>query len=186
MRLRHWGKDELLIRQLLQALGEDPDREGLVETPRRMLDALREMTNGCEVEIKNLFKTFDSCRYDEMIIVRDIPVTSLCEHHLLPFTGVAHIGYIPDDRILGLSKFHRLVDALARRLQVQERLTRQIMCEINAHMKPKGVGVVLECRHSCMELRGSRCQGAMTVTSSLCGSIRNEHDCRAEFMRLIK
>ena len=186
MGLRRFSNDEQLIRQLLKVLGEDPDREGLTDTPRRVLAALKEMTGGTEVEIKHLFKTFDSCRYDEMIIVRDIPVTSLCEHHLLPFTGVAHIGYIPDDRILGLSKFHRLVDALSRRLQVQERLTRQIMCEINAHMRPKGVGVVLECRHSCMELRGSRCHGAITVTSSLCGSIRAEHDCRAEFMRLIK
>ena len=127
------------------------------------------MTGGDEVELKHLFKTFDSCRYDEMIIVKDIPVTSLCEHHLLPFTGVAHIGYIPNDRILGLSKFHRLVDALARRLQVQERLTKEIMCQIKENLEPQGVGVVLECRHSCMELRGSRCHGAVTITSSLWG-----------------
>jgi GTP cyclohydrolase I len=178
--------DDYHVAQLLRAIGEDPNREGLLDTPRRVLTALREMTSGMGVDISHLFTTFDSEGYDQMIIVKDIPVMSLCEHHLLPFTGVAHIGYVPYTRILGLSKFHRVVDAFARRLQVQERLTRQISEAIGDHLRPLGVGVVIECRHSCMELRGSKCHGAVTVTSSLSGVMKDEHDCRAEFMRLIK
>ncbi len=190
MKKKVYSRDEMLIRQLLKILGENPDREGLLDTPRRVLASLKEMTignNAGESDVEEIFRTFESEGYDEMVIVKDIPVTSLCEHHLLPFNGIAHIGYVPYGRkILGLSKFPRLIELYARRCQVQERLTQQIASALDKYLEPVGVGVVLDCAHMCMEVRGVKTHGARTITSCLRGSMKNEIDCRQEFMRLIQ
>jgi GTP cyclohydrolase IA len=165
-----------VIRNLLRLIGEDPDREGLRETPERFLRALAEYTRGYTQNPEDVLKVFEDGAQsaDEMVIVRDIPLYSLCEHHLAPFFGKAHIGYVPDQRILGLSKISRLVEVFSRRLQVQERLTNQI-----------ADALVIECRHMCMESRGVRHTGATTVTSALRGSIKNNPDTRREFLSLI-
>lgn len=166
---------------------EPNDRQGLRETPGRMAKSIRDLTVGYQVDIKALFKTFEdgAKNYNEFVVVRDIPVWSLCEHHVLPFFGTATIGYIPVERVLGLSKFARVVDAFARRLQVQERLTTQIADAIELHLKPKTVGVVVNCRHLCMEMRGVRCGNANTITSALRGHMMVDQACRAEFFRLV-
>jgi len=176
-----------VIRNLLRLIGEDPDREGLRETPERFLKALAEYTRGYAQKPEDVLKVFEDGAQsaDEMVIVRDIPVYSLCEHHLAPFFGKAHIGYVPDSRILGLSKISRLVEVFSRRLQVQERLTNQIADALANHLQPLGVAVVIECRHMCMESRGVRHSGATTVTSALRGSIKNNPDTRKEFLSLI-
>lgn len=181
-----YSRDEMLIRQLLKLLGENPDREGLRDTPRRVLKSLKEMTSGNQQTEEGLFTLFDAQLYDEMVIVKDIPVTSLCEHHLLPFSGVVHIGYVPKNFILGLSKFPRLVEVYARRCQVQERLTQQIANVLHKHLTPRGLGVVMDCTHTCMEIRGVKTHGARTITSCLLGTMKDEIDCRQEFMRLIQ
>jgi len=177
-----------LVRRLLALVGEDPDREGLQETPLRFLKALGEYTRGYQENPEDVLKVFEdgAQSVDEMVIVRDIPVYSLCEHHLAPFFGKAHIGYVPDKRILGLSKLSRLVEVYARRLQVQERLTNQIADALDTHLQPLGVAVVIECRHMCMESRGVRHTGTSTVTSALRGSVKNNPDTRKEFLSLIR
>jgi GTP cyclohydrolase IA len=169
------------VLDLLVALGRDPRSEHLAETPRRVVEALTELLTP---EPFNL-TTFpnDEC-YDELVLVRDIPFRSLCEHHLLPFHGVAHVGYLPSERILGLSKLARVVDHFAADLQTQERLTMQVAYWLDEHLRPKGVGVVMEADHMCMSLRGVRAMGTRTLTSSLSGVLRDDARSRQEFFAL--
>ena len=183
----HKPEDLEIVRKLLTLIGEDPDREGLQDTPARFLKAWDEYTRGYREKPEDILKVFEdgAQSVDEMVIVRDIPVYSLCEHHLAPFFGRAHIGYVPQKRILGLSKMSRLVEVFARRLQVQERLTNQIADALDTNLQPLGVAVVIECRHMCMESRGVRHTGTSTVTSALRGSIKTNADTRREFLALI-
>ncbi|MBM4191966.1 MAG: GTP cyclohydrolase I FolE [Gammaproteobacteria bacterium] len=180
-------KEIEIVRRLLAFIGEDPDREGLLETPERFLKAWEEYTRGYRERPEDILKSFEdgAQSVDEMVIVRDIPVYSLCEHHLAPFFGKVYVGYVPDQRILGLSKISRLVEIFARRLQVQERLTNQIADALDTHLQPLGVAVVIECRHMCVESRGVRHTGTATVTSALRGSIKTNADTRREFLSLI-
>jgi GTP cyclohydrolase I len=175
------------IRDLIKAAGDDPDREGLRETPDRFLKAFKFWTQGYDQDPDEVLKTFEDGAeyYDQLIFVSNIPVYSLCEHHLTPFFGVAHVGYIPSHRIVGLSKIPRVVDIFARRLQCQERLTRQIADALWLGLEPAAVGVVMRCRHMCMESRGVQKSGCTTVTSALHGALRDEPDCRAEFFSLV-
>lgn len=174
--------------RLLQYIGENPARGGLLETPRRFLAAWQHWAAGYKQNPADVLKTFKDGaeQYDDMVLVRDIPVYSHCEHHLAPFFGVAHIAYIPNGRIVGLSKLSRLVDIYARRLQVQERMTNEIAGALETHLQPLGVAVVIECRHLCMESRGIARQGSTTVTSAMHGVFRDNDSARAEFMGLIK
>jgi GTP cyclohydrolase I len=168
---------------LLSALGLDLSDEHLAETPRRMARALIEMTTVPEFELT----TFPNDEeYDELVLVSDIPVQSLCEHHVLPFVGVAHVGYLPGERILGLSKLARMVTFHARRPQTQERLTTRIADDLHAHLRPRGVGVVVEAEHTCMSLRGARAPGTRTLTSRLSGLLRDDPRSRAEFLSLTR
>lgn len=174
------------VRFLLREIGEDPDRGGLIETPKRFVKALREMTEGYAKQPQEVLKVFEDGgeNYDQMVLVKDIPVYSMCEHHMAPFMGKAHVAYIPDGKIVGLSKLSRLTNVFARRLQVQERLTDQIAQALQDHLNPKGVGVVVRCRHMCMESRGVKIHGAETVTSSLRGALLEHGAARSEFMAL--
>ena len=166
-------------KQFLEALGVSTDGPGLRESPSRMARAYAEMLSPRSFELT----TFPNDeKYDELVVVKDIPLQSLCEHHLLPFTGVAHIGYLPGERILGLSKFARVVELFARRPQVQERLTQQVATWLDDQLGPKGVGVVIEAEHSCMSLRGVRAAGAVTRTSALTGTLRSNPATRHEFL----
>jgi len=168
---------------LVTALGLDLADEDLALTPRRMARALWELTSPPEFELA----TFDNAEgYDELVVVEDIPVQSLCEHHMLPFVGVAHVGYLPGERILGLSKFARMVDFHARRPQTQERLTQQVADHLHDELRPRGVGVVVQAEHSCLSLRGARATGARTVTSALSGRLREDPASRAEFLSLVR
>lgn len=188
-------RDEALeaIRVALRYIGEDPSREGLLDTPRRWVDAMKEMTSGKEADIgKLLAVSFDSGNYDEIIAVTDIPYTSTCEHHLLPFTGKAAVAYLPSAqadergyRVVGLSKIPRVVDAFSRRLQLQEQLTAQIAEAMETHLKPRGVAVLLEGEHSCASCRGVRKSGMNMITSNLRGVFREDANARAEVLRLI-
>jgi GTP cyclohydrolase IA len=177
---------EAAVRELLIAVGEDPEREGLVDTPRRVARTYAEMFAGMRVRPEDVLTTTFDLGHDEMVLVKDIEVWSMCEHHLVPFTGVAHIGYIPnaDGRITGLSKLARLVDVYARRPQVQERLTTQVAEALADLLKPRGSIVVIECEHLCMTMRGVRKPGAKTVTSAVNGQLRDPAT-RAEAMSLI-
>lgn len=161
-------------------------REGLKETPRRVAKAYAEWFSGYDVDIASILKVFEDGaeNYDQMVIVKDIPIYSKCEHHMADIFGTCTIAYIPDGKIVGLSKFYRLADVFARRLQVQERLTSQIAGAIQTYLKPKGVGVIIRARHMCMESRGINKQGHHTITSSLHGVIRDDRDARNEFMLL--
>lgn len=174
--------------RLLQFIGEDATRGGLKETPARFLKAWREWTSGYQIDPKDVLKTFKDGgeRIDEMIVVRDIPIYSHCEHHMAPFFGVAHIGYIPDGHIVGLSKLPRLIDVYAKRLQVQERLTAQIADAMMDHLKPRGVGIVIECRHMCMESRGICKAGTSTMTSVMRGVMLDKPEARAELLALAR
>ena len=175
-----------LIRELLLRLGEDPEREGLVRTPERVVKALEFLTSGYRVDLQALLhKALFTVDYDQMVIVRDIEVFSLCEHHLLPFWGRCHVAYLPKGKVLGLSKIPRLVDAFARRLQVQERLTTQIAETIQHWIQPEGVGVVMEARHLCMMMRGVEKQHSSAVTSHMLGIFRTCAETRGEFLSLI-
>lgn len=175
-----------LVRGLLDYLGEDPDREGLLKTPERVIRALSFLTEGYRKDLDGLFnEAFFAEEYDEMVVVKDIELYSLCEHHLLPFFGKAHVAYIPDKRIVGLSKIPRLVDFYARRLQVQERLTKQIAETIMERLDPLGAAVVVEARHLCMVMRGVEKQHSTMTTSSMLGVFREEQPTRMEFMNLI-
>jgi GTP cyclohydrolase I len=169
------------VADLLTALGRDPESAHLADTPRRVANAYAEMLTPREFELT----TFPNDEgYDELVLAKDIPVQSLCEHHLLPFQGVAHVGYLPGDRILGLSKLARVVELFARDFQVQERLTKQVADWLQDHLDPKGVGVVIEAEHQCMSLRGVRAAGSRTVTSSLHGILRENPSSRQEFFAL--
>lgn len=168
---------------LLTALGLDLDDVNLIDTPRRMAHALLELTTASDFELTSFPNTEG---YDELVLVQDIPVRSLCEHHMLPFVGVAHIGYLPADRILGLSKFARMTDFHSRQPQTQERLTKRIADHLQRELDPHGVGVVIEAEHTCMSLRGARASGARTVTSTLFGRLREDPRSRAEFLSLTR
>ena len=180
------GRIAELIRELIAELGEDPEREGLRRTPERFEKALRFLTSGYRQEPEKLLNgaMFSVC-YDEMVVVKDIEVYSLCEHHLLPFFGKCHIAYIPNKKVVGLSKVARLVNMYARRLQIQERLTSQIAQTINDKLKPQGVGVIIEARHLCMVMRGVEKESSQTVTSAMLGSFKDNPKTREEFLSLI-
>lgn len=170
---------------ILRALGENPEREGLVKTPERVAKALQFLTHGNDVDAAEVLRSamFEE-EYSQMVVVKDIEVYSLCEHHMLPFFGKAHIAYIPNGRIVGLSKIPRVVDAFARRLQVQERLTNEIRDCIQQTLMPAGVAVVIECKHMCMAMRGVQKQNSVTTTSAFTGAFQNDVT-RSEFLRLI-
>jgi GTP cyclohydrolase I len=176
------------VRALIAYLGENAHRPGLAETPARVIKAWRAMTSGYHAEVTEFMKTFEdgaeNC--DGMVFQGSIPVWSTCEHHMLPFFGVAHIGYLPQGRILGLSKFARVVDVFARRLSVQERITNQVADALAEHLKPLGVGVVLQCRHTCMEARGVKTAGSITTTQALRGDIKDHTGARDEFLSLVR
>jgi GTP cyclohydrolase I len=173
------------VRQILRAVGEDPDREGLLETPRRVAKMYEEMFAGLHLDpARHLDVTFAE-NYDEIVLVRDIEFTSMCEHHLLPFRGVAHVAYIPNGRVTGLSKLARVVEEVARRPQVQERMTKTIADLIEERLGTDAVGVIVKAEHSCMAMRGVRKQGSMTVTSAMRGAFRRDAASRAELMSLI-
>ncbi len=175
------------VRDILKELGEDPRREGLTLTPHRYAKALRELTSGYRVDVDaTINNAVFRESYDEMVLVRDISFYSLCEHHLLPFFGRAHVAYIPEKRIIGLSKLPKIVEIFARRLQVQERLTRQIADTLRDKLKPKGVAVVLEARHLCMEMRGAESQLSPTTTSCMLGVFQQDARTRKEFLELVK
>ncbi|MEI6669362.1 MAG: GTP cyclohydrolase I FolE [Acidobacteriota bacterium] len=178
---------ETLIRQLLEHLGEDPDREGLLDTPRRVAKSLSFLTSGYEEDIdKILNNALFTVDYSEMVIVKDIDFFSLCEHHMLPFFGKCHVAYIPRTKVIGLSKIPRLVDVFSRRLQVQERLTNQIAETIREKVDPLGVAVVMEATHLCMAMRGVEKQRSYCVTSAMLGAFRERDRTRAEFLDLIR
>jgi GTP cyclohydrolase I len=176
------------ISALLRFVGEDPNRGGLLETPLRVAKAWRHWCSGYQADIPKLLKCFaDGAEgYDEMVIVKDIPFYSHCEHHMAPFFGTATIAYIPDGKIVGLSKLSRVVNAFAKRLQVQERMTNQIAEALHVNLQPRGVGVIIKARHLCMESRGVAQQGHHTVTSSLFGVMRDSPEARAEFLELAR
>jgi GTP cyclohydrolase I len=181
-----YARIEHAVREILIAIGEDPDRDGLVKTPARVARAYAEMFAGLRQDPGTVLSTTFDLGHEEMVLVKDIEVYSTCEHHLVPFHGVAHVGYIPssDGRITGLSKLARLVEVYARRPQVQERLTTQVADAMMEHLQPRGVIVVVECEHLCMSMRGIRKPGARTVTSAVRGQLRNPAT-RAEAMSLI-
>ena len=176
-----------LVRKLIVQLGEDPDREGLRKTPERYEKALKFLTSGYHQNLDSVLNgaTF-SVSYDEMVVVKDIEFFSLCEHHLLPFFGKAHVAYLPSKRVLGLSKIARLVNMYARRLQIQERMTSQIADAISEKISPEGVGVIIEARHLCMQMRGVEKQHGQAVTSAMLGSFRHNKQTRDEFLSLIR
>lgn len=175
------------IRKLLEHLGEDPDREGLQKTPARVKRTLEFLTEGYKQDpIKLVENATFSDKHDEMVLVKNIPIYSLCEHHILPFFGHAHVGYIPDSKIVGISKVARMVDLFARRLQIQERLTNQIADTLMKVLEPKGVAVVIEAEHLCMQMRGVQKRGTSIITSAILGVFKKNPATRAEFMNLIK
>ena len=176
-----------LVRKVIALVGEDPNREGLRKTPERFEKALKFLTSGYNQNIDNVLNgaTF-SVHYDEMVVVKDIEFFSLCEHHLLPFFGKAHVAYLPSKRVLGLSKIARLVNMFARRLQIQERMTSQIAQAIEEKISPEGVGVIIEARHLCMQMRGVEKQHGQAVTSAMLGSFRHNKQTRDEFLSLVR
>ena len=176
------------VRTLIEWAGDDPDREGLVDTPRRVLKAYRELFAGYEADPRDyLARTFEEVAgYDELVLLRDIRVVSFCEHHMLPFLGKAHVGYLPADRVVGISKLARVVNGFARRLQIQEKLTAEIADAIQDILKPKGVGVVIVSEHSCMTMRGVNTPGSRLTTSSLLGVVRDDPRTRQEFLELVR
>jgi len=187
MKTVNHARIEELTRQLLAELGEDPAREGLRGTPKRMAEALAFLTGGYRQSPRKVLNgAVFQAHLNHMIIVRDIEVYSLCEHHLLPFYGRCHVGYVAHDKVLGVSKIARIVDCFARRLQIQERLTEQVAQSILAESGAEGVGVVMECRHLCMMMRGVGKQNSVMTTSAVLGSFRKESATRQEFLTLIK
>jgi GTP cyclohydrolase IA len=176
-----------LVRKMIAHLGEDPNREGLRKTPERFEKALKFLTSGYNQNVEQVLNgaTFSVC-YDEMVVVKDIEFFSLCEHHLLPFFGKAHIAYLPDKKVIGLSKIARLVNMFARRLQIQERMTSQIATAIEEKIAPQGVGVIIEARHLCMQMRGVEKQHGKAVTSAMLGAFRNNKQTRDEFLSLVR
>lgn len=175
-----------LVKELLIEIGEDPSREGLRETPERVARSFKKLYEGYHEDPKKLITVFDNEGYDEMVIAKDIEFYSICEHHMLPFYGRVHVGYVPDTKIVGLSKMPRLVEVFARRLQNQERLTKQIADTLNEVLGPKGVGVVIEAAHLCMQARGVEKQSSKISTSSFTGLFIKDARTRSEFLNLIK
>jgi GTP cyclohydrolase I len=178
---------EAAVRTLIEWAGDDPGREGLLETPARVARSYRELFGGYETDPRDyLARTFEEVGgYDELIVLSDIPVVSFCEHHMLPFTGRAHVGYLPTDRVVGISKLARVVTGFSRRLQIQEKLSAEIAGAIHDILKPQGVGVVIEAEHSCMTMRGVNTPGSRLTTSRLLGVIRDDPRTREEFLRLV-
>ena len=177
---------EELVREMLIRLGEDPGREGLSDTPRRVRKAMQYLTKGYQEDPEALLKgALFTVTYDEMVIVKDIEMFSLCEHHLLPFFGKVHVAYIPNGKVIGLSKIPRLIEIFSRRLQIQERLTTQIAETIQRAIEPQGVGVVIEARHLCMMMRGVEKQHSGAMTSAMLGAFRDRKDTRDEFLALV-
>lgn len=176
---------EAAVREILAAVGEDPDREGIQETPARVARMYAELFSGLHEDPRKHLKKFFTEKYDEMVLVRDISFNSMCEHHLLPFTGVAHIGYVPNGKVIGLSKLARVVEVVSHRPQVQERMTEEIANLLIEELNVKGVAVVLEASHSCMTIRGIRKPGSLCVTSAMKGLFREDEKTRAEVMTLI-
>ena len=176
----------LLVRKMIALIGEDPEREGLKKTPERYEKALRFLTSGYHQNVDHLLNgaTFSVC-YDEMVVVKDIEFFSLCEHHLLPFFGKAHVAYLPSKKVIGLSKVARLVNMYARRLQIQERMTNQIARALEDKIAPQGVGVIIEARHLCMQMRGVEKQHGQAVTSAMLGAFRENKQTRDEFLALV-
>jgi GTP cyclohydrolase IA len=179
---------EAAVRVLIEWAGDDPDREGLLETPKRVAKSYRELFAGYETDPKDyLAKTFEEVAgYDELVILKDIPVVSFCEHHMLPFIGRAHVGYLPSNRVVGISKLARVVRGFARRLQIQEKLTAEVAGAIQEILQPKGVGVVIVSEHSCMTMRGVNTPGTRLTTSHLLGEVRNDPRTRQEFFDLVR
>jgi len=178
---------EDLVREMIVRIGEDPGREGLVRTPERVHRAYEYLTRGYREDPEALLKgALFTVSYDEMVIVKDVEMFSLCEHHMLPFFGKVHVAYIPNGKVIGLSKIPRLIEIFSRRLQIQERLTTQIAETIQKAIEPQGVGVVVEARHLCMMMRGVEKQHSAAVTSSMLGCFRNEQETRSEFLSLIR
>ena len=186
-KLTHRDQIPELIESLLGELGEDPSRQGLKATPARVSRALRELTDGYGTNPADIVAgaVFDQ-DYDEMVVVKDIPFYSLCEHHMLPFFGSCHVGYLPKGKVVGLSKIPRLVGAFAHRLQLQERMTKEIAEALSEAVVPKGVGVVVEARHLCMEMRGVQKPGGQLITSCMLGTFRKDARTRAEFLELVR
>ena len=178
-------KAEAAVRDLLLALGEDPDREGLRDTPRRVVAAYEETLGGPDIDIPALLSVGFEEGHDEMVILRDVPFFSMCEHHLMPFHGIAHVGYVPNGRVVGLSKLARLVDAMARRPQLQERLTAQIADVLMDTIQPQGAAVAVEAEHLCMQMRGIKKPGSRMLTSAMRGSFLEQEETRAEFLSLV-
>ena len=178
---------EDLVREMIVRLGEDPQREGLTSTPERVRKAMQFLTKGYNEDPEALLKAaLFTVNYDEMVIVKDVEVFSLCEHHMLPFFGKVHVAYVPNGKVIGLSKIPRLIELFSRRLQIQERLTTQIAETIQKVIEPQGVGVVIEARHLCMMMRGVDKQHSAAVTSSMLGCFRSEDETRSEFLSLIR
>src|SRR6266853_3789812 len=178
---------EELVREMLVRLGEDPEREGLLRTPERVHKAFEFLTRGYNEDPEAMLKkALFTVTYDEMVIVKDVEVFSLCEHHMLPFFGKVHVAYLPDGKVIGLSKIPRLIEIFSRRLQIQERLTTQIAETIQKVIQPQGVGVVIEARHLCMMMRGVEKQHSAAVTSSMLGCFRDNNETRTEFLSLIR
>jgi GTP cyclohydrolase I len=179
---------EAAVRVLIEWIGDDPDREGLLETPTRVVKAYRELFSGYEADPREyLARTFEEVGgYDELVVLHDIRVVSFCEHHMLPFLGKAHVGYLPSHRVVGISKLARVVQGFARRLQIQEKLTAQIAEAICDILKPKGVGVVIVSEHSCMTMRGVNTPGSRLTTSHLLGEVRDDPRTRQEFFELVR
>ena len=178
---------EELVKEMLVRLGEDPEREGLLRTPERVQKAFGFLTRGYNEDPEALLKNaLFTVNYDEMVIVKDVEMFSLCEHHMLPFFGKVHVAYIPNGKVIGLSKIPRLIELFSRRLQIQERLTTQIAETIQKVIQPQGVGVVIEARHLCMMMRGVEKQHSAAVTSSMLGCFREEQETRTEFLSLIR
>jgi GTP cyclohydrolase I len=176
-----------LVAEMLESLGEDPSRDGLLRTPERVEKAMRFLTSGYTVDIKKIVNSaVFEVKYDEMVIVKDIEFFSMCEHHMLPFYGKIHVAYLAKDKVIGLSKLPRIVDAFARRLQIQERLTQQVAQCIDEVLEPLGVGVVAEAQHFCMMMRGVEKQHSGTVTSAMLGAFRTNKETRDEFLSLIR
>ena len=174
------------VRTILVSVGEDPDRPGLKETPRRVARMYEEMFSGLHLDPSRHLEVVFPEKYDEMVLVRDIKFTSMCEHHLLPFSGVAHVAYVPDGKVTGLSKIARVVDEVAHRPQVQERMTQTIAEMVNKQLDTAGVAVVVSAEHSCMSIRGIKKPGSVTITSALRGIFKTNQSTRAEFMSLIQ
>jgi GTP cyclohydrolase I len=179
---------EAAVRTLIEWAGDDPDREGLLDTPKRVTKAYRELFSGYETDPRAyLERTFDEVGgYDELVVLKDIRVVSFCEHHMLPFLGKAHVGYLPSSRVVGISKLARVVHGFARRLQIQEKLTAEIAEAIHDILKPKGVGVVIVSEHSCMTMRGVNTPGSRLTTSHLMGEVRDDPRTRQEFFELVR